>query len=237
MAAALFTADTGRMVALMPYTFGALRTGATVAIATKFLAREDAHIVGLFGAGRSSWTLLEGTMCVRGVKAVKVYSPHTREEFAQRARTQLGIEVRACETPRDVVQGSDLLLAVTNCREPVFDAADLAPGQHVGSMGAPFELAVDVYRRADLVVIGDRSQELELGMGKTHPLGVEVGSNDPVWARTVQLGAVVVGEAGRTSREQITVFRESQGGWGDLALAEWVLTRARERGLGREVDL
>jgi len=234
--AALFELETGRLVALMPYPFGALRTAATVAVATMFLARADAHVVGLLGAGRSAMTLLEGTMCVRDIREVKVYSPNTRQEFARRARAELGLDVRACDGPTDVVRGSDVLLVVTNSRQPVFGAADVESGLHVGSMGQPHELAVDVYRRADLVIVGDRSQELELGMGVTHPLA-ELDPDDSIWRRTVELGDVVAGRAGRKDREQITVFRESQGGWGDVALAEWALARAKERGLGREVDL
>jgi len=233
--ATLFDATTGKVAAIMPYAFGKFRTGATVALATRLLARADAHVVGILGSGRNALALLEGTRCVRPVDQVLVYSPNHRHEFAAQAQQALGIDVRAVDSAAEAVRAADILLVATNARAPVFDAADMPPGLHVGSMGVPFEIGGAVYRRADLVVIGDKAQERELHAGRAlHPLLAEGAA---AWDAAVELGDVVCGRAGRSAAPQITVFRESQGGWGDLALAAWVCTRARERGVGREVDL
>jgi alanine dehydrogenase len=233
--AALFDADTGAVRAVMPYAFGRFRTGATVALATQLLARSDARVVGLLGSGRNALSLLEGTLCVRDIQTILVYSPRHRDEFAARAQERLGIDVRAVDSTAEAIRSSDILLVATNSREPVFDATDLPAGIHVGSMGIPAELGPNVYRRADLIVLGDKAQERQLHAERAlHPL-LQVG--EAAWDAAAELGVVVCGKAGRTTPEQITVFRESQGGWGDLALAAWVCARAMEQGIGKEVAL
>ena len=231
--------ETGELLAVMSYPFGRFRTGATVGLATKFLSRRDAEVVGLIGTGRSAMGLLEGVVCVRPVKKVKVYSrdPDHRNRFAERAATALGISVSPCSHPTEVVQASDILLVATNSKAPVFDTEAMEPGLHVNSMGRPSELDPAVYRRADLTVVGDKVQELNLDVtrGFTQPLH-QLKEENGFWERVLELGDVVCGRGGRKDERQITVFRESQGGWGDVALAQWVLTRARKLGLGREVS-
>lgn len=237
--AALCDSDTGELLAVMSYSFGNVRTGATIGLVTKLLARQDAQIVGLIGAGRSALSLLQGVMCVRAVTETRVYSrdPAHRTSFAAHAESTLGVSVRPCPDPTEVVRGSDILLVATDSKVPVFDPRVMEAGLHINSMGRPCELDASVYRRADLMVVGDKNQELNLDLsgGFTQPL-LHLKEESGFWDRVLELGEVVCGRGGRKNRQEITVFRESQGGWGDLALAHWVFMQARQLGLGREVS-
>lgn len=232
--------ETGELMAVMAYPFGRLRTGATVALATKYLARQDAEIIGMIGTGRNAMVLLDGVLCVRAIKKIKVYSrdPNHRKNFGDEAASALGIDAYSCSSPTEVVQQSDILLVSTNSKVPVFDPGAMEAGLHVNSMGRPSELSANVYRQAALTVLGDKHQELNLDLtgGFTQPL-MELKEEEGFWSRVLELGDVVCGRGGRKNGEEITVFRESQGGWGDVALANWVLDRAKELGLGTEVSL
>lgn len=88
-----------------------------------------------------------------------------------------------------------------------------------------------------MVVGGDKYQELHLDLrGEfTQPLH-RLKEEKGFWERVLELGEIACGRGGRKNRQEITVFRESQGGWGDVALARWVFVQATQLGLGREVS-
>jgi ornithine cyclodeaminase/alanine dehydrogenase-like protein (mu-crystallin family) len=237
--AVICDADTGELLAVMSFPLGTLRTGAVVGLATEMLSRENAEVVGLIGTGQNAVSLLEGVMCVRSVKKIKVYSrdPAHRNRFAEEAGSALGVNVNPYSNPEEVVRGSDILLVATNSKVPVFDSGTMEAGLHVNSMGRPSELDPAVYRRAALTVVGDKHQEtnLDLSRGFTQPL-LELKEERGFWERILELGDLVCGRGGRKDEQEITVFRESQGGWGDVALGNWILKQARKQGLGRDVS-
>lgn len=107
---------------------------------------------------------------------------------------------------------------------------------HVNSMGRPSELAPAVYRSAGLTAIGDKQQELNLDLsrGFTQPL-LELKEEPGFWPGVLELGDVVCSRGGRRDSHEITIFRESQGGRGDVALCNWIFKQARKLGLGRQV--
>ncbi len=232
-------ADTGELLAVMSFPLGELRTGAVVGLATETLSRQNAEVVGLIGTGQNALSLLEGVVCVRPVKKIKVYSrdPGHGNRFAEQAGSALSMDVSRCANAEEAVRGSDILLVATNSKEPVFDPAAMEDGLHVNSMGRPSELAPAAYRRAALTVVGDKQQELNLDLsrGFRQPL-LELKEEPGFWPRVLELGDVICGRGGRKHREEITVFRESQGGWGDVAFCNWILQQARKLGLGREVS-
>ncbi len=238
--AVLCDSETGELLAVMSHPFGIHRTSATVALSTKYLARKDSENVALIGTGRSAMGLLQGVMCVRAVKSIKVYSrdPSHRELFAEQANSTLNVNVSSCASPAEVIKECDILLVATNSKVPVFDPATIEDGLHIGSMGRPSEINHAVYQRANLTVVGDKIQELTLDVsgGFTNHLQQLKEENEGFWKGVPELGDVVCGRAGRKSDREVTVFRESQGGWGDLALAHWVLSRAKKAGLGKEVS-
>ncbi len=236
--AVLCDSEKGDMLAVMSYGYGSVRTGATFGVATKYLAREDAENVGIIGTGRSALDLLRGVSNVRQIKQIKVYSrdPDHRRKFAERAAATLNLAVTASSSPAEVLRQTEILLVATNSKAPVFDPGDIEPGMLIASMGRPCEMDPAVYGRANFTVVGDKGQELNLDLtgGFTNPL-LDLKERGGFWDEVKELGDVVCGRVERKGRDEVIAFRDSQGGWGDLALAQKVFAKARESGLGKEV--
>ncbi|MGH7832592.1 MAG: hypothetical protein ACREQK_03030, partial [Candidatus Binatia bacterium] len=158
MYALLFDTDTGELLCVMGYPFGTLRTSATIAIAVRYMAREDSRRVGLFGIGRSALHLLRGLLSVRPLREVTVFSrdAERRKDFCQSAARALQIEVRPAAKAEEAVRGMDVILTATNAPSPAFSDEWLEPGMHISSMGRPAELAPGAFQRADRIVVGSR---------------------------------------------------------------------------------
>ena len=222
--------------------FAILRTGATIALAAKYLAREDAARVGLIGTGRNALGLLEGVACIRHISEVKVYSrsDEHRRAFAERASTALDREVQPVDCARDAVEGAEMLLVSTNAHEPVFDPRWLEPGAYVGSMGRITELDRELFKMADVLVVSSIEQERTRYYNPFEPVPLEemVEQGQLPANKVVELGEVIAGKVpGRSQPEDTTVFHESQGGFGGVALTAAAYAEARRNGLGREVEL
>ena len=116
---------------------GARRTGALGAVAADVLARPDATHVAVIGAGHQAWTQLWALASVRNLRTVSVYSrtEQNREEFAARATEKLGLPAVAVTDPATAVRDADIIVLATRSTTPVIDAADVAPGTHVTTVG------------------------------------------------------------------------------------------------------
>lgn len=130
-----------------------MRVGAGAGIGAKYLSREDSRVVGMLGSGGMARTYLEAFCCVRDIQRCKVYSPNARhlDAYAAEMREKLGIDVEVCNTPRDAVNGADIVASATNSMKPVYEADWLEPGQHVTNLGRREmpEAAID---RFDVVI-------------------------------------------------------------------------------------
>ena len=235
----LYDTRSGKLDAVVePGTMSWIRTGAATGVAVKYMSRPDASVVGVFGTGHQAETQVEGICAVRPVSLVKVYSrsEENRTRFAERMRERLGVEVVPAATPEETVQGSHIVVTITNAREPVFDGALLEPGTCVIAAGvnsyAKREVDDTTIRRANLVVVDNLEQ------AKTE-CGELVSAADRGWYRwtsTVELHEVVSGRVnGYPSDDAITLF-ESQGiGIEDVASCVHVLKKARAAGVGIEL--
>jgi ornithine cyclodeaminase/alanine dehydrogenase-like protein (mu-crystallin family) len=239
MVALLYDADSGELLSVMAYPFSRLRTGGTIGVATELLAREDSRTVGMIGTGRNALSLLQAACHVRPVERIRVHSrnPERREAFAARARETLGAPVEATADAAAAVRDADVVYVATDSLEPVLHADWLGPGVFVGTMGRPSEIDPSVYLASQRIVVGHRKHEEEyFDVGRfPHQLLklIETGQLD--WSAVHELSDVLVGRApGRTAPEQTIIFKESQGGFGDIAFANLVYGRARERGIGQE---
>lgn len=231
----LFEAESGELVALLEADLlGRLRTGAATGLATRYLARPDARVVGMYGTGRQAATQLAAVCAVRTIQEARVYSPtpERREAFAQRMTAQLGIPVRAVDRPEAAAAEADILITITSAREPVLRGAWLRPGMHLNAVGSNAlirrELDAEAVARADLIVIDSKAQ------GK-----IEAGDFlEPIergqlrWERIYELKDLVTGAVGRADPEQITLFKSLGIALEDVAVAAWVYERARAQGAG-----
>ncbi len=235
----LYNTETGKLDAVIePGTLAWIRTGAASGVAVKYMSRRDASVVGMIGTGRQAVTQIEAICAVRAVKTVKVHSraAEKRESFATEMANRLGVEVIPVATPEDCVRGSDIVVAITSAREPVFDGTLLEPGMCVVAAGSNSwtkrEVDDTTIQRSALVVV-DNLEQAKVECGELI-WAVERGTFR--WREARELHQVVSGEvAGRPSEDAITLF-ESQGiGIEDAAASAYVLKKARAAGVGKEL--
>jgi alanine dehydrogenase len=234
----LFHAESGELLAIIEADrLGRLRTGAATGLATRYLARPDARVVGMIGAGRQAATQLMAVCAVRPIAEARVYSPtpERRAAFAHRMRETLGIPVQAVERPEAAVEGADILITITSAREPVLRGAWLRPGVHLNAAGSNAllrrELDEEAIARADLIVIDSKAQgQIEAG-DFLEPL--ERGRLQ--WERVYELRDVVAGRVGRAHPEQITLFKSLGIALEDIAVAAVAYERARAQGAGERI--
>ena len=235
----LFSASTGALRAVLEADLlGMMRTGAASGVATRALARPDAEIVGLFGAGWQAEGHLEAIAAVRPLRRVKVFARNAERlaAFCEKMSQRLAIEVVAAASPEETVRDSDIVSTVTTAVTPLFDAKWLAPGTHINAAGSNSlirrEVGEDVLKASKTIVVDSRESALKEA-GDLLP-ALEKGR---LAERTlVELGDVLIGRhAGRGAPDEITLF-ESQGmAIQDLSLAVRLEALARERGLGVEL--
>jgi alanine dehydrogenase len=237
--ALLYDSENGDLLCVMPYPSGTLRTGATIAVATNFLARTDARTVAMIGTGRNALSLLQAARYVRPINSVRIYSrdAERRAAFAQRARTALGFPVEAVSEIEAATRGADIIYVATNSLTPVLRGGSLVSGVFVASMGRPSEIDPSVYLTACRIVVGHKKhEEGYFALGQYRHQLLELVKNGKIeWNSVIQMCDVVGGRApARKSADEIVVFKESGGGFGDIAFADWIYAQARKKGLGQE---
>jgi ornithine cyclodeaminase len=219
---------------------GRMRTGAATGVAAKYMAREDAHVLGLFGSGRHAMTQLEALCLARTIRLVKVYG-RDRERvarFCAEMGPRTGTEVRPAASREETVRGSDMVVTMTRATEPLFDGAWLEPGTFVAAAGANAldrrEIDLATVLRSEAIVVDSR----EVAAGECGDLlpAIEQGS---VWIdHLADLGEVIVGRRrGRPARDSITLYESHGMALQDLYVGKLVLDLARERGISRELEL
>ncbi len=235
----LYSTDTGRLEALLePGTLAWIRTGAASGVAVKYMSKPDAGVVGVIGAGRQAQTQIEAIAAVRTIRQAKVFArtEETRRQFAAQMRDRLGIDVVPVDSSEAAVRGSDIVVAITSAREPVFDGSLLEPGTCVVAAGsnsyAKREVDDATIERASLIAV-DNLEQAKIECGEL----ISAADRGVFrWGQAVELHQVVSGRvSGRPSDDAITLF-ESQGiGIEDVAASAHVLRKAREQGVGVEL--
>jgi alanine dehydrogenase len=216
---------------------GQIRTGAASGVATKYLARADASVAAIIGSGFQAETQLEAVANVRQLTEVRVWSrkAERRLEFARRCAAKFALNVRATETARECVEGADIVVTATSSKEPVIEASWIAPGTHVNGSGSNWaerrELPTElIYGRAAVVAV-DSVEVAKLESGDLLiPLRDESRGPFP----GVELAEIIAGKRpGRTSADQITVFKSNGLAVEDIAVAGYVYEEALKRGPGQ----
>jgi ornithine cyclodeaminase/alanine dehydrogenase-like protein (mu-crystallin family) len=229
----LFDGETGQVRALMNASaITAIRTAAVSAVATRLLARDDAQELAILGAGVQARTHLEALRLVRDFEQVRVYSPTL--EHARALAEEGGAQ--AVESAEEAVRGADVVVTATNATEPVLWLEWLKRGVHVNAIGGRppqmTELDPETVAAAAFYVDRRESAEAEAGDYRT---ALAEGAIGPDHIRG-EIGEVLIGAApGRSSPDELTVFRSLGLAVEDLAAAEYVVRRAREAGAGTEV--
>jgi ornithine cyclodeaminase/alanine dehydrogenase-like protein (mu-crystallin family) len=214
-----------------------LRTGAATGLAVDFLARRDARVACVFGAGRMARNQIEAICEVRDIETVWVMSRTEARARAciaeQQARGgRIPRDIRLARSSLDCVPVSDIVVTATTAEAPVFAGRDLKPGTCVIAGGTYREVDEETVRRAAKVVV-DMKENIDNPV--LTPL-LEAG--DLSLADVAELGDLVIGRRpGRETPEEITLCKTSGVPAQDLVTAQYILRRAEERGVGTLVPI
>jgi ornithine cyclodeaminase len=220
---------TGRLRAVIEAgKVNAFRTAAADAVAADLLARKNARVLAIFGAGNQASYEVAALARVRPIEQVLVVSrpSERRDAFVAQIR-QSGLDARIASA-EEAVRAADIVVTATPSREPLFESAWVGAGTHVVSMGsdAPgkHELPADLYPRASLFC-DLLSQSIQIGDFQHARNAIEAGT-----LTVTPIGDVIEGRApGRRSESEITVFDSSGISLQDLFMAD-ALIRAKGQG-------
>jgi alanine dehydrogenase len=235
----LFDTGSAELLAIMEADWlGRIRTGAASGVATRYLAREDAKVLGVIGAGGQAETQIEAVAAVRAIESVKVFSPtpEKRDLLAQRVRDRLGLRVDAVASPETAVRGSDIVTTITSASQPVLDGAWVNEGSHVNAAGNNRanhrEIDATVVRRS-AVIATDSVEQARIECGDLILAAREGTLN---WDQVVPLCEIVTGRVnGPRDGSEVTLF-ESQGvAIEDVMVARYVYDEAVRAGRGQRV--
>lgn len=237
----LYDSESGDLLAIVQGgRCSQMRTGAVSAVATKYMAREDAGAVGIIGTGFQGRAQLEGVCAVRNITQVKAYDRYEEscKQFADEMSQQLGVPITQVASAEECVRGSDIVITMTTSREPVLIGEWLQEGMHVNAAGSNHwirrEVDDDVVRKAGIVVV-DSIPDAQVEAGDLlYPIERGVIR----WDQIHEVADIAVGRVkGRNAEQDITLF-ESQGiAISDVAAAAFVYSKAKERGIGTELPL
>ena len=230
----LHDGTTGELVALLnasPIT--AIRTAAVSAVATRALARADAKRVAIIGAGVQARSHVDAMRVALDDPEIRIYA--RRNDAAETLASEVG--ALASPSPDAALFGVEVVCTTTSSREPVLEHRWLAPGAHVNAVGSSIptarELDTETMSKASLFV--DR-RESTLNEAGDYLIPAAEGVFGPEHIKA-ELGEVLAGLApGRTDEEELTVFKSLGIAVEDLAAADLLVSRARELGVGTEVE-
>ncbi|WP_134670848.1 ornithine cyclodeaminase family protein [Halorussus marinus] len=236
----VFDAESGEPIALLDgASMNPFKTGATGAVGTDALAREDADTLGIVGSGSQARGQLRAIAAVRDLDTVRVYSPTkaSRESFAAEMNEQLDASVAAVASSAAAIDDAGIVVTATTASDPVFDGEMLADGAHVTAMGQyhPEKRELDATTIERSTYVPDLRERVSQDAG-SFIAAVEAGvvSEDHVHA---ELGEVVAGAApGRETDEEVTVFDSGGTAIETVAAAHMLYEKAREEGLGSEIS-
>jgi alanine dehydrogenase len=235
----LYEISTGTLLALIEADYmGQQRTGAASGVATKYLARKNARTAAILGTGGQAKTQLEAVAAARKLDSVRVYGrdPARRANFCAEMTARLGIPVHNASSPAEAIRDADIVNTATTSAKPVLDGRDIAEGAHVNAIGANHahkrELDDTAISRAAVIFV----DSIEQSKQEAGDLIIPFLQQPKKWEVVHELDELVAGKVpGRTSDQQITLFKSNGIASWDLTVAEKVYALARQKNLGREL--
>jgi len=231
---------TGVPLAIMDATLiSAMRTGAATGVGAKYLARQDASKVALIGAGVQARTQLEALKeTLPNLRLAHAYDVNSEaaQTFATEMESQLGIEVRAVDTPQEAVEGADVIATVTVADEPIVKDAWVKSGSLFAHVGSYQEEEDAVVTNSDLLVVDDWGAVLHRETPILAKMFLEGNlSETDIHAN---LGEIILGQkTGRRSENDRIFYAPIGLGSEDVAVGFEIYRLAKEKGLGRQIPL
>lgn len=230
----LFDPDSGRPVAMVGGNLlTALRTAAAQAISVDRLARTDAKVLGMVGAGHQAGFQLRAAARVRRFERVIAWNLHP-EMLGKLAAIAAELDLPFEAVPLDRMVEADVIVTITSAPKASLLSAHVSAGTHLACMGTDTigKQEVEPGLLAQARVFTDEvAQSVTIGEAQ-HAVAAGLLHADAI----TPLGDVLIGaHPGRGSAEEITLFDGTGVGLQDLAVAAMAVTRAKERGMGIEV--
>jgi len=226
----LHSGETGELLAIVnAAAVTAIRTAAVSAVATRLLAREDAAILAILGAGAQAKSHLDAIPLVRNIREVRIFS-RSREKAEA-----LGHAVASAE---EAVTGADIIVTATSSREPVVRRDWVLRGAHINAVGSSIATA----RELDSATVACSSLYVDRRESTVNESGdylfavreKAISGPDHIQG---ELGEILTGKsAGRKSPDEITLFKSLGLAIEDLACATFLYDKARRLGRGVTVD-
>ena len=236
----LFSADSGELMAMMNASaITSIRTAAVSGVATDLLAREDAGNLAIIGAGVQAQSHLAAMSAVRSIKRCRVASRHFEHarKFADQMKQDFQFPIEPLDSIEKALQDADLIVTATSAVEPIVRREWISPGAHLNVVGActPKTREVDSATMAASSLFVDR-RESTFNEAGDYLIALHEGAIAPDHIRA-ELGEALTGEKpGRTSAEEITLFKSLGIGIEDLAAAEYIYRKAKEVNVGTWVE-
>jgi len=236
----LFDGTTGELLALVNASaITAIRTAAVSALATRVLAREDASDLAIIGAGVQARLHLSAIAGVHDLKRIRIAAQHfdSAEKFALEMQPRFSFLIEPVEIAEAAVRDADIIVTATTTREPVLKREWISAGAHINAIGtfSPKAREIDTATMVDATLFVD-ARESALNEAGDYLLAAEEGAIGPEHIRA-ELGEVLIGvHPGRTSRDEITLFKSLGLAIEDLAAAAHVYQKANERNCGTSLE-
>ncbi len=232
----LFDADTGRITAVIGGNLlTALRTAAASSVSIRHLARKDAKVLGMVGAGHQSTFQLRAALEQRPFEKVVAWNRNADKLAALATVAEEAGLPFASVSPEALGAQADVIITIASASEPLLMKDWIKPGTHLACMGTDTKgkQEVDSALVAAARCFSDEiAQSTTIGECQHAVADGSIGPTD-----IVEIGAVINGaDEGRRSDREITLFDGTGVGLQDLAVAASVLERAVERGVAVSVD-
>jgi ornithine cyclodeaminase/alanine dehydrogenase-like protein (mu-crystallin family) len=221
-------------------TITAIRTAGVSGVATRALAREDAHNLAILGSGVQAKTHLAAMLLTRDIQHIRVWSrnPEHTKRFVERESARHGVNIQAAQTVQEAVDGAEIICTTTAAKEPILKGEWIAPGTHINAVGSSVsftrELDTAAIVKSRLYVDRRESTVNEAG-DFLFPKQEGAITDDHIQG---EIGEILIGKVkGRQTHDEITVFKSLGLAVEDLSAANHVYKKAVEAGLGIAVEL
>lgn len=234
--------DTGRPVALLEgATLTAIRTAAASGLATDLLARPDSSTLAVFGSGVQARSHIIAMSAVRPIRMIRIFSRNASNAqlLVDELQANVGTtqDIVLAKSPRQTVEGADVICATTSSQDSVFDATDVAAGTHINAIGSytptAREIPAETIVRARVYVdsreaawseAGDLIQPFQSGLINRHHVVAELGE------------LISTPKLGRQNNFDVTVFKSVGIAVQDAVAARFAIYNAKRMKMGTEVD-
>lgn len=237
----VFDSETGLPLAIIEgASLTAIRTAAASALATDLMANPDTQTLTVLGCGEQARRHVLAMLTVRTPKTIFVWGRNHDKAvvFADLMTKEIGKVVTAVESIEDAVHAADLICTTTSAKDPILRGEWLKAGVHVNLVGAAIASSTEVdeavvtrsrfitdYRPAAMAAAGELLRAIENGTVTKDHIVAEIGE--------IADGKI----KGRTSRDEITVYKSLGVAAQDLAAGHKLYEMAERDGFGLDINM